>query len=164
MKSFKHTHASGFSLIEVLVAIFLVAIAVASLIATSGSLTQANGAGAELSTAEFLIEQIRGLTDLLPVIDPESGIDVFGAEEGSLANYDDVDDFDNTSFNPPITSDRETLNDFSAYTQQVTVENINQNDFQDVVADHSSNFVRITVKALLNSNEISSSSWIRANY
>jgi len=151
-------------MIEVLIAIFLVAIAVASLVAASGSLTQANGAGAELSTAEFLIEQVRELTDLLPVIDPEEGKDTFGAEEGSLLNYDDVDDFEGASFNPPITSDREVLNDFSAYTQQVTVENISQSDFQQVVLDHDSNFVRVTVKVLLNGNEISSSSWIRTNY
>lgn len=154
-------------MIEALIAIFLVAIAVTALIAASGSLTKVNAAGAELSTAEFLIEQIRELTDLLPVIDPESGTGVFGAEEASLADYDDVDDFDDfdsSSLGAPITADRQLLNDFSAYTQQVTVENISQSNFQQIVTDHSSDFIRVTAKVLLNGNEISSSSWIRANY
>ena len=46
----------GFTLIEVLVAIMLLGLAIASLVATNISLTKANGAGADLSTSEFLIE------------------------------------------------------------------------------------------------------------
>ena len=49
----------GFSLIEVLIGILLVGLAIASLVAASNAFTRANGAGVNLSTAEFLIEQIR---------------------------------------------------------------------------------------------------------
>lgn len=154
----------GFTLIECLFAVFLVGVAVLALVAASGSLTKVNAVGTELSTAEFLLEQIRELTDLVAVIDPEQGTAVFGAEEGSLASYDDVDDFDNASFNPPVSSDRQVLNDFAAYTQTVIVENINPSNFEQVVANHSSDYVRVTVSVSLNGNEITSARWIRTNY
>jgi len=156
---------SGFSLIEVLIAILLVGLAVASLVAANSAFTKANGAGTELSTAEFIIEQIRELTTLLPVIDPEDEIATFGPEAGeSLANYDDLDDFDCASFSPPINADRNVMNDFAAFRQQITVENVSASDFEQTVSDHSSYFVRVTVKVFLNSRQINSSSWLRARY
>ena len=78
-------YKSGFSLIEVLFAVMLVGLAIASLMAANGAFTKANGAGTDLSTAEFLIGQIRELSMLLPVVEPgtpESGVDVFGPQEG----------------------------------------------------------------------------------
>jgi prepilin-type N-terminal cleavage/methylation domain-containing protein len=155
---------SGFSLIEVLIAVILVGLAIAALIAANSSFTEANAEGTELSTAEFLIEQIRELTAMLPVVDPNTGTTVFGPEEAILADYDDLDDFDGASFSPPIASDRETLSGLAAFSQQVIVENVNAANFEDVVADHNSYFVRVTVKVFLNSRQISSTSWIRAQH
>jgi len=161
----KEGYNHGFSLIEVLIAIMLVGLAVASLMAANGAFTQANGAGTDLSTAEFLIEQIRELTALLPVIDPESETSTFGPEGGeTLGTYDDLDDFDNASFSPPINSERAALPEVGAFTQQVTVENVSASNFQQVAGDHTSNFVRVTVKVFLNSREISSARWLRARY
>ena len=157
-------HENGFSLIEVLIAILLVGLAIVALVTASGSFTIANGAGADLSTAEFLIEQIRELTTLLPVVDPESATATFGPEEAGLAGYDDLDDFSGAGFSPPISADRQVLNDFAAFTQQITVENVSGADFEQVVGDHLSPFVRVTVRVVLNSKEISSASWIRARY
>ncbi|MFZ2145744.1 MAG: prepilin-type N-terminal cleavage/methylation domain-containing protein [Sedimentisphaerales bacterium] len=157
-------YEDGFSLIEVLIAILLVGLAIASLVTANNAFTKANGAGAELSTAEFLIEQIRELSALLPVIDPDGG-STFGPETGeTLAAYDDLDDFDGASFSPPIGADRNPLNDFAAFSQQITVENVNASDFEQVVSDHGSHFVRVTVKVFLNSREISSARWLRALY
>lgn len=133
----------GFSLIEVLIAILLVGLAIASLLIANGSFTKANAAGTDLSTAEFLIEQIRELT--------------------VMTSYDDLYDLDEMSFSPPISADGEVLNHFAAFSQQVTVENVSASDFEQVVDDHDSDFVRVTVKVFLNSKEISSASWLRAD-
>ena len=137
-------HRSGFTLVEVLIAVVLIGLAVASLLMANISFTKANSAGVDLSTAEFLIEQIR--------------------ERTTLVAYNNLYNFDNASFSPPIDSNGEVLNDFAAFSQQVTVENISPADFEQVVSDYSSSFVRVTVKVLLNSREISSASWIRAQY
>ncbi len=159
-------YENGFSLIEVLVAIVLVGLAIASLVAANISFTKANAAGTELSTAEFLLEQVKELTVMLPVVDPNTGMSTFGpeADETVLADYDDLDDFHGLAFSPPISADRATLNDFAAFTQQVTVENVSAGDFEQIVADHGSFFVRVTVKVLLNSEEVISADWVRATY
>ena len=158
-------YENGFTLIEVLIAVILVGLAIASLVAANSSFTRANGAGANLSTAEFIVEQIRELTTLLPVIDPETGTDIFGPESAeTVTTYDDLDDFDGANFSPPISTNREVLNNFAAFSQQITVENVSAANFEQVVGDHSSNFVRVTVRVLLNSQELSSASWIRAAY
>lgn len=155
----------GFTLIEVLIAIILVGFAIVSLISANGAFTQANAAGAELSTSEFLIEQIRELTTALPVIDPNTGTSTFGPEASeTLANYNDLDDFNGASFSPPISADRNALADLNVYTQQITVENVSASDFEQVVSNHSSSFVRVTVKVFLNAREISSARWLRSQY
>lgn len=136
-------YKNGFTLIEVLIAIVLVGIAIASLVGANISFTEANSVGTNLSTAEFLIEQIR--------------------ERTLSVSYDDLYALDE-DYSPPINVNGEVLNDFAAFSQQVTVENVSDTDFSLVVGDHDSSFVRITVRVLLNSREISSAGWIRAQY
>ena len=137
---------NGFTLIEALFAILLVGLAIASLMGANTAFTRSNGAGAELSTAEFLLEQVKELTATLP--------------------YDDLDDFAGASpFSPPISADedRTPLADFAAFTQQVTVQNVSASNF-GLVVEYPTDFVRVTVRVLHNSAEISSASWIRARY
>ena len=156
---------SGFSLIEVLIAIMLVGLAIASLVAANSALTRANGAGTDLSTAEFLLGEIRELTVLLPVVDPNTDVSTFGPETGeALADFDDIDDFDGAIFSPPINADRVVLSNSAAFSQQVVVENVSASNFKQAVSDHGSDFVRVTVRVLLNSQEITSASWLRARY
>ncbi|MHC4352952.1 MAG: type IV pilus modification PilV family protein [Planctomycetota bacterium] len=155
----------GFSLIEVLIAVMLVGLAVAALMAANAALTKANGAGTDLSTAEFLIGEIAELTALLPVVDPNGGL-IFGPETGEvLANYDDLDDFDGENFSPPINAERAVLNSSAGFSQQIAVEKVSPSDFEQVVPDNDlSDFVRVTVTVFLNGRQISSASWLRASY
>lgn len=154
----------GFTLIEVLAAIFLIALAIVSLISASMISTNINGKGTTLTTAEFLIEEIRELTAMLDTVDPQSGTGAFGAEEGSLAAYDDIDDLDGLTFSPPINAARAQMAEFSDFSQQVTVQNVSASNFQQTVADHSSNFVKITVEVFYNNQSVLDSSWIRTRY
>ena len=163
MQTIKHNN--GFTFIEVLIATLLVGLAIASLMVANRAFTTANDVGTDLSTAEFLVEQIKELTALLPVIDPLTGTTTFGPESGeNLASYDDLDDFDGASYSPPINADRSVLNDYANFSQQVTVENVSDSNFEQVVTDHSSYFVRITVSVYQNSQLITSASWLRARY
>jgi prepilin-type N-terminal cleavage/methylation domain-containing protein len=160
---------AGFSLIEIMISIILVGMSITALVVANNAFTMANGAGADLSTAEFLIEQIRELTTMLPVSNPEATSWVtFGPEEASLADYDDIDDFDNATFSPPISAtSRTALSDFTGFSQHVTVKKVNPSDFGEElqVTDSrfaTSDFIRVTVGVSLNGNLISSTSWIRA--
>jgi len=160
-----HTSIGGFSLIEVLIATVLIGLSIAALVAANGSFSRANATGADLSTAEFLAEQIRELTTMLPVADPGgTSWTTFGPEEASLAGYDDVDDFDNATCSPPITASRAPLNDLAGFSQQVIVQNVSSSNFDTVAADRLTPFVRVTVNILQNGRPISSASWIRARY
>ena len=151
-------------MIEVLVAMVIIGLAIVALLAANTAFTMANGAGIELTTAEFLVEQIKEMTTMISVIDPESDDAVFGAEEPSLADYDDLDDFDGRIFSPPIDALRLPLTDFAAYSQQVTVQNVNPANFEQVIHDHDSHFVRVTVSVSHNSKKLCSISWIRARF
>ena len=165
------TSLRGFTLIEVLIATLLVGLSIAALVAANGSFSMANGTGADLSTAEFLAEQIRELTTMLPVADPSvTTWTTLGPEgdEASLGVYDDVDDFDDFNsvpLNAPISAQRTPLTALAAFSQWVTVQKLHPSNFDQTVDDNSaSNFVRVTVNIRQNGRQISSASWIRARY
>jgi len=162
----------AFSLIEVMIAVVLVGLAVVSLVAANSVFTQNNSAALDISTAEYLIEQIRELTmqnlppgtGMLPVTDPDGGTE-FATTEASYALYDDVEDFDNAIFSPPIDAARQPLTAFASFSQKITVQKVHPSDFTQAVADsYSSNFVRITVDIYHHGQKLSSESWIRAKY
>jgi prepilin-type N-terminal cleavage/methylation domain-containing protein len=156
----------GFTLIEVLIATILVGLSIAALVGANGALTMANGAGTTQSTAEFLAEQIRELTAMLPVVESGTSTPTFGPEplETTLSSYDDLDDYDGIVFSPPIAANKAVLTEFAGFSQQVTVQNVSQSNLDQVVADLGSQFVRVTVRVLQNGREICSASWIRARY
>lgn len=159
-----HKSIEGFTLIEALIAAILVGVGIAALVAANGTLTMANGAGTDQSTAEFLAEQIRELTAMLSVVEPGVSSPTWGPEETSLTAYDDLDDFDGRTFSPPIGANRGVLNEFAAFSQQVTVQNVNPSNFNLVAADLSTPFVRVTVVVSMNGRPIVSASWVRARY
>jgi len=163
-KKYNIRTSAAFTLIEVLLATVLVGFAIVALMLANSSLTKTNAAGLDLSTSEFLIEQIRELTAMVEVVDPCSGTAVFGPEEAGLAAYDDLDDFDGAVFSPPIDAARQGLTDLAAFSQHITVDNVSGTDFQQVVAEHSSDFVRITTTITRNNETISSVTWLRTRY
>lgn len=155
---------SGFSLVEVLIATLLVGLSVAALLAANGAFSMVTGAAVDLSTAEFLIEQIREWTTVVAVLDPQSGTTTFGLEEPNMLDADDLDDFDGQTFSPPVSLGGNPLVLLSSFSQQVVVENVSATNFSQVVGDHASMFVRTTVSVSQNNNPIASASWIRARY
>ncbi len=133
----------GFTLVEILVAVVIIGIAIAAMVGANGAFTQVNGAAVNLSTAEFLIEEIR--------------------ERTTMFAYGDLSAFDN-DFCPPVDVSGGLLPDFSSFTQQVTVEYVKPSSLEELEDNPPSDFIRITVVIVRNNRPISSASWIRANY
>ncbi len=131
----------GFTLIEVLMALVLLALAITAIVAANIAFTQATTQAAQFSTAEYLTEQIRELTAVLP--------------------YDDVRAYNGVTFSPPIDSMQRSLTNFSEYSQIIAVQNVSDSNFLRVVAD--SNFIRVTVGVRYNNTEILNASWIRSD-
>ena len=119
----------------------LLGIAIAAIVGSNSAFTQATAQAGQLSTAEFLAEQIRELTAMIS--------DLSGLEALDGAVYD-----------PVIDSQSRQLTGFTGYSQTITVENVSVNNFEQ--ADPGSDFVRITVRVLYNNSEITKISWVRS--
>lgn len=140
------TSKTGFTLLEALMAAMLIGLAIAALAASSGAFTTYNAAGVDLSTAEFLIEEIRELT--------------------ASTAFADLGDFNNQSYNPPRNADTDNdtrMTEFSTYTQNVTVTYVTSANLGTVSAA-ATDFRRITVTITKNGQAVTSASWIRAQY
>lgn len=133
----------GFSFVEILISIVLVGLSITALVVASSSFTQANATGADLSTAEFLIEQIRERTAVMP--------------------FDELPGLDDTPYPTPIDAHENELTALSAFSQHVAAKYVDPSDFTAEVTGPTA-FVRVTVTVALNGRPISSASWIRANY
>ena len=133
----------GFTLIEALFAAMLIGLVIAALAVSSGAATMVNGAGIDLSTAEFLIEEIR--------------------EQTAMMTFSQVVAYPASPINPPIDVNGDSIGvAFNAYSQQVTVEYVGPSNLAQVSASPPTNFVRVTVTITKNNRPISSTSWIRA--
>lgn len=133
----------GFSLVEILISIILVGLSITALVIASNSFTQANAAGADISTAEFLVEQIR--------------------ERTALMSFAEIAAMGDATYTPPIDAQGAPLNALAPFGQQVSVVYVNRSDFT-TTAVAPTDFLRISVTVALNGRPISSASWLRARY
>jgi hypothetical protein len=87
-----------------------------------------NATATHMSVAMMLANNVQEAMANLAFSDPIMGKSTFGPEGGeTLSTFDDVDDFDGQSFNPPIDGLRGNINDMSQYTQIVTVDPVDPN-------------------------------------
>ncbi len=142
----------------------LIGVALSAMVGANGYVTQVNRSGNELSIAESLLEHIKERTETLPVVDPETSNAQFGPEEGNWAEFDDLDDFDGTSFCPPIDARGNSLGQWSTFTQKIIVQNVQVSNLATPIDDLDSNFYRVTVTILNQQKEVTSASWVRCFY
>ncbi|MHC4907628.1 MAG: prepilin-type N-terminal cleavage/methylation domain-containing protein, partial [Planctomycetota bacterium] len=150
----KKKQSSGFTLIEALFAAMLLGLVVAALAAASGAFTMANGYGVDLTTAEFLIEQIREMTT--SAIDPE---------DPDYLPFDSLvtdSRFDGTPFGPINARGEALPPEFNAFKQIVEISRVQPGNFNSP-GPSDSPFVNVTVKITKGGHFISETSWIRAN-
>jgi prepilin-type N-terminal cleavage/methylation domain-containing protein len=141
----------GFTLIEVLFAVVLVGMAIAGLTMSSFAYTQSNGAGADLATAEYLIEQIHEMTATMTV----DAIYAYGGTGTGTRT---------TTISPSINANGVSLGtSFSAWKQQLIVEKL-QKDLSTADTGTTPQFYRISVRSLKNNSTVATQSWIRARY
>lgn len=137
-KNNKRSAQGGFTLIEAMIATMLLAIAIIGLMVASQAYTQVNSAGLDMSTAEFLIEEVR--------------------ERTASLDFNELPAFADT-YSPPQDVQGNALAAFADFSQQVTVQNVSASDF--TVPEAESDFVCVTVTILRNGSTINSANWIR---
>jgi type II secretory pathway pseudopilin PulG len=116
------TPANGFTLIEAALATIIVGVGIVAMMQLFAVCTQNNAAASHQTAAMLLANNIQETMASLPFNDPIQGSKYFGPEPNeTAATWNDTDDFDGASFNPPIDSMRNELPNLAQYTQQVTV-------------------------------------------
>lgn len=133
----------GFTLIEVLFAAMLIGLVVAAIAVSSGAATMVNGVSIDLSTAEFLIEELR--------------------EQTAAVSFDNLPALDALTHNPPVDITGAAMAEFDAFTQQIDVDYVEPTNLQQTAASPPTDFVRVTVTITKNNSPVSAASWIRAN-
>lgn len=132
---------TGFTLIEALFAAMLLGLVIAALAAASGAFTMANGYGVDLSTSEFLIEEVR--------------------ERTANIDFDTLIGLDGQTFSPPLDVSGTVMNDFGQFSQQIEIDYVESGNFANIVTGPT-DFIRVTVTVTKGSQSISNTSWIRA--
>lgn len=135
-----NTNQRGFTYLEVLLAVVILAGAVTSAAFALGRTRNIGASVDQAAVARYLLQDGVSWVRSLPRIDDTSP--VFGSEAGETS-VDDVDDLDGRAEKPP--TDR-TGTTFSAdWSRQWTVESVSLTDPLIVVADGSTPLLRIRV-------------------
>jgi len=151
-KTANRSFSAGFTLLEVLFAAMLIGLAIVALAVGSGAFTLNNAAGLDISTAEFLIEEMRERTASIS----------FGDDDGDGVN--DLYALNNQQYQPPKDIAGVDLpTEFSAFAQTITVQYINPADLTQPSSTGPTDLLRVTVSITKNNQPISSASWIRAD-
>lgn len=174
--------AAGFTLIETALTTVIIGVGVLAIVSAQQALHMKNRWSTHASIAQRLGNEIREMTLVLPRHDPVTGQATWGPElltEPSFEFYDDVDDFDGPAgtgllFSAddgtgPINARREVIANMDGWSQAVFVENVNPFDITEVVADNSTDMLRVTVVVSYQgpmddeAREMTTVSWIAPN-
>ena len=168
--------ARGFTLIECALAMIIVGVGVVASMRLFSACAMESRSSNQMTTAMLLAGHIREAMVQMPFNDPISGRSNFGYEAGETLNsFDDVDDFDGQTFNPPIDSLRQSITSMGQYSQVVSVVpvfpnklNSNANDTAPEIAKTTyTGAVRVRVRVLYQAKstdspaEVYRASWVR---
>jgi len=151
----RRTTSHGFTLIEAAFATVIVAVGVLSVMELFYAMATQNRQATRLTSAAMLATHIREICTTQPIVDPILGSSTFGPETGeSLSSFDDIDDFNNASFNPAIDAQRNAIDEAGVFTQKISVVPVNSNNpggnlaGGDIILGTYTGSVRVTVTIL----------------
>src|SRR3954465_748332 len=97
----------GFTLMEAALATIIVGTGITALMALAGSLTNQNNTAGQMTTSMLLASHIQEAMEGLSFNARAYASPSFGPGPGeTLANFNDIDDFDGQSISPPIDAAR----------------------------------------------------------
>jgi prepilin-type N-terminal cleavage/methylation domain-containing protein len=144
----------GFTLIEVVLAVFIIGVALVTLLSMLSMGLKGDVLAREVTVAGGLaremMEEIKSKTF-------EEGIGSFGRESGEdtgdRTNYDDVDDYDDWS-SPPEDAGGVALSAYSDLTRSVVVRNVADDDYSSGQSGGSTGSKEITVTISKGGNDL----------
>ena len=157
----------GFWIVESAAAIAVIGIGVVALVGSQQAWHIQTVASDELATGMRLATEIREMSLLLPSNDPITGNTTWGVEVGEVVpqDIDDLDDLDGAVFsdtagNGPVDATGTIIVGMNGWEQQITVFCVNPFDVTQIVADGSTESIRIVVTVLHEGEEITRLPWI----
>lgn len=83
------------------------------------------------------------------------------ADEPGIQNYDDVDDLNGATLNPPVDARRQRLNEFSNWTQSIKVVSVDPDYLpNDKVGNGKSPTLRVTCTVTHRGQHVCEMSWL----
>jgi len=151
----------GFTLIEAALVTVIIGVGVMAMMQLLAAGTMQNGAGAKLTTGLAMAGNIRELTLDMAFSDPDQTAS-WGTESGeaAVAAYDDLDDLDGKTFNPPIDARRQSIASQDQWTQMIEVQCVDPDLITTTVPSGSSPMARVTVTVLCGGQEVCKTSWL----
>ena len=152
---------SGFTLMETGLATIVIGLGVTSVLALFAKGTISNINGADLTTAVNLANNIHELTYGLKYADPTNPGN-WGPEGGeTLATYNDLDDFAGSTFSPPIDARRQSLSNYTGWSQVLTLDKVDVNRIATTVPSSTvSPTMRFTVDVKRYGQTVYTESWL----
>ncbi len=137
----------GSTLIEALISMSIVAVVVVGALETLGAVQRFDTRLVSGSVGHQLAQDLVGEIVQAAYRDPDGG--GFGRETGEIpgdrTTFDDVDDFDGWSANPPVDPFGAALDAFTGWTRAVEVRNVDAATLADVASTLDTGVRRITV-------------------
>ncbi len=163
---FRRTEERGaFTLVEVAVSLLIVGIMLVAALNTVGASRLSQHRITHYSRGQLLAESLMAEILQQDYWDPND-TRVFGAESGesttTRADFDDVDDYNGWSSDPPVQKDGPEIGGLSSWERSITVEWVNPADITKVQGSES-NAKRVTVSVSYNNKKVASLAAIRTN-
>ena len=154
--------APGFTYIELLTAIVVVGIGICGAMAGIRSGLDLSHSAASMELSRHLADSLRQYASGLAFSDPQGG-GVFGAEEASFADYDDVDDLDGLFLSPPIDENGTVMSGYAGWGQRIKKIDSIDPDTLLAAADGTTDLLRIKVIIERGGREVGTYLWLRAD-
>ena len=150
----------GFTLIEAAYVVGVVSLVVMATLELLAAGTVSNAAATHMSVARNLAGQIQETCQSLPLYDPQQP-GQWLVRESTVAQYDNVIDFDGQTYTPPIDARRQTISGMAGWSQSVSVDPVSEADLtQPVSRNAAAKAARVTVRVSLQNKVIHSVSWV----
>ena len=156
----------GFTLIEAALATAVIGLGVLGLVQLLAAGTVTNVEATELTTAVNLAGNVREVMAGIDLFDPQAPTrwDTKEPALGSIPavkQYDDVLDFDDTSFSPPLDASRNAMSGYADWTQAISVQSVAADNVSSLRPDTTAEkTARVTVRILRGTREVYQTSWL----
>jgi|SRR5579859_1711260 len=151
----------GFTLVEAALTMVIIGTGVMAMLQLLTAGTMSNSSAAELTTAVQLANNVHEIALSLPFTCAANPTSTTFKDSGGPANYTYVWDINGDTYKPPLDIRRNQIANYTAWTQQVTVQSVDPTNL-DAVRPNSVSLptARVTVVILHNAKKVYKATWL----